>query len=184
MRRVMFTKKVFPFILAGFLATASIACDDSQEITDENGGQGGGNEGGGNEGETTSYMIDVLKGEEVIQSVDVASMTTKEVTQNGEKLNVVPVSDIIAKANQISDNDLDDFLAKYLCDYEGENGFRPSSKPDRCPPISCSFSKMSYVSTQSERLFHDEAATELQVGCYSVKAISKVILIDADASAE
>ena len=183
MRRVMFTKKVFPFILAGFLATASIACDDSQEITDENGGQGGG-QGGGNEGGTTPYMVDVLRGEEVIQSVDVASMTTKEVTQNGEKLDVVPVSDIIAKANQISDNDLDDFLAKYLCDYEGENGFRPSSKPDRCPPISCSFSKMSYVSTQSERLFHDEAATELQVGCYSVKAISKVILIDADASAE
>ena len=41
---------------------------------------------------------------------------------------------------------------------------------------------MSYVNLTSERLVHDDAATELQVGCYSVKGVSKVILLDPDDS--
>ncbi len=176
----MFSKKIFPFILVGMFSFMTAACDDSQEIEEENEnnenqqGQGDGNE-------QAKYMVGVYTNETLVKDVDAAALTPKEVTINDEKMNVVPVSDIIAKANNITnDDELDAFLAKYLCDYEGEGGFRPSSKGDRCPPLSCSLSKMSYVSTTSERLIHDEEATELQIGCYSVRGIHKVLLIDAE----
>ena len=171
----MTMKNVFPYLLAGLFAIATVACDDSQGVEDDN--QGGNNNQGSKE-----YNFDVLHGEDLIKTINAAALPTKTVTINDESMDVVPVSDIIAKANDLTtDEALDAFLAKYLCDYEGEGGFRPSSKGDRCPPLSCSFTKMSYVNLSSERLVHDDAATELQVGCYSVTGVSKVILLDPDA---
>ena len=67
-------------------------------------------------------------------------------------------------------------LSKYLCDYEsGEDGFRISSKGDRCPLLSCEYAVKSYFNVESKMLFYADDAPQ-KLGCYSVRSLSKIIM--------
>ncbi|MBQ9241956.1 MAG: hypothetical protein IJ165_01805 [Proteobacteria bacterium] len=72
-------------------------------------------------------------------------------------------------------------LGGYLCDYEAADGFRPSSKGDRCPMVSCAYAAESYIDVASKRLVYGEGAPMKDgPGCYGVDALTKILIYPAD----
>lgn len=68
-------------------------------------------------------------------------------------------------------------LAKVQFDFEGDDGFRPSSK-DRCKtPITGAQIEKGYILPDTRTLVWDDALG--LPGCYSVKLVAKVLVADA-----
>ncbi len=98
------------------------------------------------------------------------------VSIGGQDRAVLSIADIIQATNAVADAELDAFLAQYQCDYEsGEDGFRPSSKGDRCPPVTCTEALRSYLDVTTENLIYADEAP-MTTGCYQVSQLAKVIL--------
>ena len=159
-------------LLVAFFAITAIACnacDDSQNVKKGDTGTEGG------------YNISVLIDDVDAGKVDVDGMQDKiqTVTVNGGESKGIAISDIIEKASGVKTSE----LGNYLCDYEsGEDGFRPSSKGDRCPPVNCSYATQSYFNVESQNLFYAEG-TPMTNGCYNVKSLAKVLMYTIDESA-
>ena len=140
------------FSAAAILATifAFNACDDSQSV-----------EAPEPSGNLVSHPIEVNIDGTKSGQTDVAELADKviTVTASGAESKAIKVSDIIAKANNISDADLESYLAKYKCEYEsGDDGFKPSNKGERCAPVSCSLSNKSYINVDTFGVFYDDDA--------------------------
>ncbi|MBQ9396794.1 MAG: hypothetical protein IJU23_14935 [Proteobacteria bacterium] len=155
-------------------AFAGFACDDSQTVEK-------------NDGDDTlgSYKISVHIDDVEKGNVDIKDMESKiqTVTVNNEDSKALAISDIIQKVNGVSDADLDAYLAKYKCEYEsGDDGFRPSSKGEKCAMLSCSYTKQSYVNVESHGVFYADDAPQKN-GCYRVKNVSKVLMYEIDEEA-
>ena len=149
-------------------AAACSACDDSQNVKK------------GDTGTESNYSISVLIDDESAGEVDITTMQDKvqSVTAGGQESQAIAISDIIEQSTGLKGADLD----KYLCDYEsGDDGFRPSSKGDRCPPLSCSYTTKSYLNVESNNLFYADDAPQTN-GCYNVHHVSKIILITSTES--
>lgn len=158
------------FVLASIV---SIGCNDSQSIESEGGDV------------LESYKLSVSVNDEVKGDIDIKNLEDKiqTVTINAESSQAISVSDIIQAVNGISDEELDDYLAKYKCDYEsGDDGFRPSSKGEKCAMVSCLYAKQSYLNVESHGLFYAEDAPQKN-GCYRVKNVSKVLMYEIDQEA-
>ena len=164
------------FSAAAILATifAFNACDDSQSV-----------EAPEPSGNLVSHPIEVNIDGTKSGQTDVAELADKviTVTAAGAESKAIKVSDIIAKANNISDADLENYLAKYKCEYEsGDDGFKPSNKGERCAPVSCSLSNKSYINVDTFGVFYDDDAP-MQDGCFSVRNISKVLMYEVNQNA-
>ncbi|MBR4986670.1 MAG: hypothetical protein IKY83_13135 [Proteobacteria bacterium] len=166
-------KKLLP-ILAILSTCALCACNDSQDIQ-------------GEELPTGDKPFEVVIDDQSKGSVDLTDMLqfAIDINAGGIDQNGIPVSDIIQKVNNLSDAELDDFLAQYVCDYESSDDehFRPSSKGERCAMVSCSYTKMSYVNTATYRLFYSDDAP-MKNGCYSVTDVGKVLMYKTSASSQ
>ncbi|MCL2325232.1 MAG: hypothetical protein FWC40_01825 [Proteobacteria bacterium] len=147
------------------------ACDSSQDLREERLPQ------------DEIYSIGVYLDESLQNTIDVRALEADILTVQigGKETSVLPVSRIIQAAMPDLDTEskLDAYLEKHLCDYEsGSDGFRPSSRGDRCPPVSCLYTKLSYFSLDSANLIYDDGAPDnLSVGCYSVTSLKKVLLL-------
>ena len=147
------------------LASAVIlsACDESQSITEF----------------SNDAVIDldfhVVINDEDIGNINLQFLKNEIETLNsnlGNEQSGIPVSKIIQRVYHLSDEELDAFLNQYICDYQSnEDGFRPSSKGERCPLVSCLETKRSYVNAYSGSIFYGESAP-MTNGCYNVKNIS------------
>ncbi|MBQ1927071.1 MAG: hypothetical protein II180_13235 [Proteobacteria bacterium] len=164
-------KKLLP-ILAMLSSCALCACNESQTVEGED---------APNDGKTiTVFEDDTSKGSIVIDNMIQFAVT---ITADGQDQKGIPVSDIIQKVNNLSDAELDAYLSQYICDYEsGKDGFRPSSKGERCPMVPCIYTKQSYINITTTDLFYDESAP-MKNGCYHVDEVSKVLMYKADAGA-
>jgi len=159
-------------LLRGTLILCCLAgCDSSQDIQ----------QGSGEQEET--YSMGIYLDEALQNTIDVYAYEADFLTVQirGTETKVLPVSRMIQAALPELDTDskLDVWLENHLCDYEsGVDGFRPSSKGDRCPPVSCLYTKLSYFNVDSTNLIYDDAAPEsLSVGCYSVNGLKKILLL-------
>ena len=163
-------KKLLP-IIALLSACSLWAC--SQDIQDEKQGAG-------------DHPFEVFIDDKSQGSVDLDEMAQFAIDINAGNLDQkgIRVSDIIKKVNNLSDAELDGFLAQYVCDYESsDDGFRPTSKGERCAMVSCSYTKQSYVNTSTYRLFYSDDAP-MKAGCYSVTNVGKVLMYKTAASSQ
>ncbi len=167
-------KKSVLFSCLFMAAFAGFACDDSQTV-----------EKGDGDDTLGSYKISVHIDDVEKGNVDIKDMESKiqTVTVNNEDSKALAISDIIQKVNGVSDADLDAYLAKYKCEYEsGDDGFRPSSKGEKCAMLSCSYTKQSYVNVESHGVFYADDAPQKN-GCYRVNNVSKILMYEIDEEA-
>ena len=125
-------------------------------------------------GDDANYPIEIRLDNRVIGSISLNALLDKavEITVQNHTSKGISVADMISSASQIESGDLN----QYLCDYESQDGFRPSSKGDRCPPVSCSEAIRSYINVQSHELFYAEDAP-MTTGCYHVDNLAAILLI-------
>ena len=161
--------------LAGSMAACS---DDDQDVTP-----------GGN-GEAIALTVHLVqdgqdKGSKDIRSladraVDVAvSVKNKDTgVQSTEQRRGIRGSYLLQQVLGLSDAQLEEFLGKYLCEFQSnKDGMKPSDKMDketgvqRCPPVSCTNLKHTYFDVMSGNVFYDDQATT-QLGCYQVGMVS------------
>lgn len=169
--------KKLAFLLGiSLVAFSCAACDDDQGV-----------ESGVSGDEIPSRELEVQVNDTKTGAIDVANMADRVQTVNiqGEDLNVIPISDIIQEINQISDDEIDEYLSKYECDYEsGTDGMRPTDKMNgnehKCPVVSCMMAKESYYNVDSMSLTYsdDLLNSSHKNGCYRVKDISKILMFD------
>lgn len=165
-------KKLLP-IFALLTACTLTACNESQEIE-------------GEEMPTDGQTFEVKIDDASQGTVNLNDMIQFAVTINAEGFDQkgIAISDIIQRVNNISDAELDDYLAQYICDYESlDDGFRPSSKGERCAMVSCTYTKQSYVNIETNRLFYDDDAP-MKNGCYHVSNVGKVLMYKTTSTAQ
>jgi len=157
-------------VVLGMLFVSLLSGCDSQSVE----------EGSGDAEITLSvYMEDTL-----IDSLSTAEVdATETVVVRGESYKAVSIASVIGAATGQDSVELERTLAEYLCDYESStDGFRPTSKGDRCPMVSCSYAYQSYVDLDTGNLFYSEEAP-MTNGCYSVRGLSKVLMYKANPNA-
>ena len=109
-------------------------------------------------------------------SIPIASLADhiKTVYTNlGNPRTGIPVSEIIRQTLQIdNDAELEAVLAQYICDYQSnDDGFRPSSKGERCPMVPCTETMHTYIDAYSGSVFLEDTSP-LTNSCYNVRNIS------------
>lgn len=116
---------------------------------------------------------DVSKGKVDITKLEDGDIIKEDI--NGVKSFKTKISDVIQENNKDLKElaALDAFLAEYVCDYEAQDGFRPSSKGDRCKARPCLTTKGSFVNLQTGQMSYEENPGQ---GCYNVKGLKKIIL--------
>ena len=148
-------------------------CENSQSVSADDAGIG-------------NMVFTVIVDDNPIGSVLPSDMASHFIDVEAEGLiqKGIPVSELIRAVKPLSDADFDEFLGEYICDYESSyDGFRPSSKGERCPMVSCLYTKKSYVNVMSGRLFYDDDAP-MTNGCYHVTDVHKVWMYKANPTAQ
>ncbi len=154
------------FGICSVLAAAAWACDDSQSVEEHH--QDG----------IANYSITVKIDSVESGKIDLADMMEHQIkiTSEGQEYNVIPISDIIAQANHVSPENLERYLAQFLCEYEAKDGFKPSSLGDRCKVVSCSETLKSYLNTSTHSMIYDDHTDMAKQGCYNVKDVVSVVM--------
>ncbi len=158
---------VKPLVFVSLLCTALWACDDSQSIDQD-------------DDKVTSQNIgvkinDVLKG--TIDAANLDEDLYETVKINETETRVVSIATIIRKVLGLTDAASEEELAKYTCDYESAtDGFRPSSKGDKCAPVSCKMALYSYIDMNTGNLVYGPERGEGLPGCYNVKNLGAVLM--------
>ncbi len=162
------TKRII-FELYASMAFALASCDDSQSVNEET------------QDDTASYKVDVCMNDVKNGEADLAEMTDKiiKVTAKEQTSRAVRLSDIISRVNGIEADKLDDYLSLYVCDFESLDGFRPSSKGERCALLSCSVAKEAYINVETHNLFYSDNSG-ITEGCYNIKNFTAVLMYDVD----
>ncbi|MBQ4360809.1 MAG: hypothetical protein II767_11195 [Proteobacteria bacterium] len=131
------------------------------------------------DGAGDSYSVSVLLGDKDQGSVNIYDLESKfeSVSVGGVEVTGLSVAAMIEDATGIKAGD----LGKYLCDYEAKDGFRPSSKGDRCPMVSCSYATASFIDVGSKMLVYGEDAPMKDgPGCYGVDGLTKILMYPAE----
>ena len=165
-------KRLIPFWVMLAIWSES-GCEESQGIMSDSEG-------------VWNTAFSVVVENETVASIVLGDMDkqVRLINAEGEMQPGIPMSELIRASKVNGGADLDDFLAQYICDYESANdGFRPSSKGERCPMVSCLYTKQSYINVMSGRLFYDDD-TPMTNGCYHVQGVHKVMMYKANQTAK
>lgn len=130
-------------------------------------------------GEEDAYSVSVYLADKEQGSVNIFEHEPKfeTVNVNGVDVTGLSVAAMIESAAGIGASD----LGKYMCDYEAKDGFRPSSKGDRCPMVSCSYAQWSFIDVGSKMLVYGaEAPMKDGPGCYGVDGLTKILVYPAE----
>lgn len=133
--------------------------------------------------EETSYHVEILVNETSMGQTDIHSFDETDyqmVSANGATHKALSIAKLIQKTSNVPDESLDAYLEGYMCDYESKDGFRSSSKGDRCPIVSCSRAIHSYIHLQTHQLFYTDDQPMAKLGCYNVTNLSKILMYPAD----
>ena len=125
------------------------------------------------------YSVSVFLGDKDQGDVNIYDLESnfETVSVSGVEVTGLSVAAMIEQATGIQAGDLD----KYICDYEAKDGFRPSSKGDRCPMVSCSYAAASYIDVGSKMLVYGEDAPMKDgPGCYGVDGLTKILMYPAE----
>ena len=164
-------KKFLPVLISICAVSCINACDDSQKVV-----QGSHDDSLPNV-KMEVHIDDVKQGEVNVQ--DMADFV-QSVTASGETSNAIAISDFIQQINNVPDNELDAYLAQYLCDYQSyADNMRPTDKGEKCAMVSCTEAKRSYYNVESENLFYADDAP-MKAGCYRVKNLGKILMYKAN----
>lgn len=158
---------VKPLVFVSLLCASLWACDDSQSIDQDDDKV---------ESQEVGVKInDVLKGKLDVANLDADLYETVKINETDTR--VVSIATVIRKVLGLSDGSFEDELAKYTCDYESAtDGFRPSSKGDKCAPVSCKMALYSYVDLNTGNLVYGAERGENLPGCYNVKNLGAVLM--------
>lgn len=114
---------------------------------------------------STAVNVVVVHGDDSA-TVDVAALPS----QTYKDTNVVPLAAVWAQSKLEGD------LAKLSFDFEGDDGFRPSSK-DKCKTnVTGEQLGKGYIVPKTRKLIWDDALG--LPGCYSVRDVAKIIAVD------
>lgn len=164
-------KKILPVLISICVVSCINACDDSQKVV-----QGSHDDSLPNV-KMEVHIDDVKQGDVNVQ--DMADFV-QSVTASGETSNAIAISDFIQQINNVPDNELDAYLAQYLCDYQSyADNMRPTDKGEKCAMVSCTEAKRSYYNVESENMFYADDAP-MKAGCYRVKNLGKILMYKAN----
>ena len=164
-------KKFLPVLISICAVSCINACDDSQKVV-----QGSHDDSLPNV-KMEVHIDDVKQGDVNVQ--DMADFV-QSVTASGETSNAIAISDFIQQINNVPDNELDAYLAQYLCDYQSyADNMRPTDKGEKCAMVSCTEAKRSYYNVESENMFYADDAP-MKAGCYRVKNLGKILMYKAN----
>lgn len=98
-----------------------------------------------------------------------------EITQVDSAIKAISLSDIISRVNEVPSDVLNAYLSQYKCDFQSIDGFKSSSKGERCAPLDCTVTFHGYIDIDSKNLFftNDSGVTE---GCYHVKNFNTILM--------
>ena len=130
------------------------------------GGAAGEASGAAGTSPATGVVVNVVYGG-TSRPVDLGTLPTSEV--NGQKL--ASIVDLWTASNTPAE------LAKVQFDFEGDDGFRPSTKGACKTPITGAQLSKGYIDPQLRNLFWDDSLG--LSGCYRVKGLAKVLASDA-----
>lgn len=129
--------------------------------------------------EKAAYHVEVVVDGSSISHIDIHSFAEgdyRTVISGDVSRHALTISQIIQKAGNVSADALDAYLEGYQCDYESADGFRSSSKGDRCPMVSCKLAVFSHIDTRTHQLFYDDNQPMASLGCYNVTDLKKILM--------